>query len=163
MTTISLFVYIHDHPSITEILVPDPCTERELHAALLEASIVLDAETQAFADEREEPIDSQSDLPIRELKHGHRIHVTRHRRIKVTVNYLEHQAHRHFTPGSHVRAVKAWAVHEFGLDHKDALEHVLKVCGTAEAPPGDTPLHSLLHGQERELCFNLVPEKRIEG
>jgi hypothetical protein len=58
--------------------------------------------------------------------------------------------------------VKAWAVREFHLDHKDAAEHVLQLCESAERPSGDTPLHTLLHGG-CALCFNLVPEKRVEG
>jgi hypothetical protein len=61
-----------------------------------------------------------------------------------------------------VRAVKVWSVKQFGLDHKDAAEHVLQRCGSTDRPPSDTPLHTLLEG-DCALCFDLVPEKRVEG
>jgi hypothetical protein len=49
------------------------------------------------------------------------------------------------------------------LSPKDAAEHVLQLCNSTERPPSDTPLHQLVQGHACELCFDLVPEKRVEG
>jgi hypothetical protein len=40
---------------------------------------------------------------------------------------------------------------------------VLQICNSADRPPSDTPLHQLVHGHDCSLCFDLVPEKRVEG
>ena len=66
-------------------------------------------------------------------------------------------------PGARVRAVKEWAVRKFKMDPKDAADHVLQVCKSTARPASDTPLHQLLHGHDCALCFDLVPEKRVEG
>jgi hypothetical protein len=51
----------------------------------------------------------------------------------------------------------------FGLSPKDAAEHVLQLCDSADHPPTDTLLHQLLSGHACALCFDPVPEKRVEG
>jgi hypothetical protein len=91
------------------------------------------------------------------------VHVTRCHRIKTTVHFLEKTAEHEFPPGARVRAVKEWAARIFKLDPKDAAEHVLQLCNATERPPSDTPLHQLVHGLSCDLCFDLVPEKRVEG
>jgi hypothetical protein len=68
-----------------------------------------------------------------------------------------------FVPGACVRAVKEFAVHKFGLIPKDAAEHVLQICGSTNCPATDTPLNEFLSKHECALCFDLVPEKRVEG
>ena len=163
MPTLTLFVQEHGQPTIREVLVEDTITSRGLHAALITAGFVLTDDTLIFLDEADAPLDSTGDEPVGPLRHGHRIHVCRCRHIEVTVNYLERQAHHPFGPSRRVRAVKAWATKEFGLDHKDAAEHVLQLCNSTERATSDTPLHTLLHGRECRLCFDLVPEKRVEG
>jgi len=163
MPTLSLFVQEHGHPAIREILIEEVVSARGLHAALITAGVVLTDDTLVFLDEVDSPLDRHGDEPLGHLHHGHRVHVTRCRHIEVTVNYLERQAQRKFSPSRRIRAVKEWAVSEFGLDHKDAAEHVLQVCNSKERPTSDTPLHTLLHGHGCHLCFDLVPEKRVEG
>jgi hypothetical protein len=54
-------------------------------------------------------------------------------------------------------------VHKFGLNPKDAAEHVLQLCGSTKRPVTDTPLNELLAKHECALCFDLIPEKRVEG
>jgi hypothetical protein len=163
MSTLSLFMQEHGQAAIREVLVEEVITERGLHEVLITAGIVLADDALVFLDEIDIPLDRNGDTPIPHLHHGHRVHVSRCRHIEVTVNYLERQAQRQFGPSRRVHAVKAWAVHEFGLDHKDAIEHVLQLCDSQERPDSDTPLHTLLRGHHCTLCFDLVPEKRVEG
>ena len=42
-------------------------------------------------------------------------------------------------------------------------EHVLQICNSKERPSSDTPLAALAHGCGCNVCFDLVPEKRVEG
>ena len=102
--------------------------------------------------------------PVHGLKHGSRVHVTRCHRIKTTVHFLDKTAEHEFPPGARVRAVKEWAVHTFKLSPKDAAEHVLQLCNSTERPPSDTPLAPTRRmATAATLCFDLVPEKRVEG
>lgn len=97
------------------------------------------------------------------FKHGSRIHLARCRRIKTTIHFMAQTIEREFAPGARVRAVKAWAAHELKISPTDAAEHVLQLCGSTDRPPGDTPLHELARGHHCEVCFDFVPEKRVEG
>ncbi len=163
MSTLHLFVQIHEQPGIIEIDVAETVTERGLHDHLSAAGIAVVSELLVFIDECEVPLDRNHDNTVKELRHGSRVHITRCRRIATTVHFMEKTIERHFAPGARVRAVKAWAAHEYHLDHKDAAEHVLQICKSTSRPPSDTPLHALVQGHACTVCFDLVPGKAVEG
>lgn len=158
-----IFIQVHGRPGILEAELSEAATLGELHDALAEVGIQIDAETFIFIDEAEQHQHGNRHQPVDNLKHGSRIHVSRCKRIKTTVNFLEKTAEHEFAPGVRVRAVKEWAVHIFKMNPKDAAEHVLQICGSTRRPPSDTPLHELVEGHGCALCFDLVPEKRVEG
>lgn len=159
----SLFVQVQGDTRLIEVSVADMLAEAELLAALVSAGIALGPDFAVFIDESDEPIGGDRERPVRGLKDGCRVHVARCRRINTLVHFMEKTLTREFPPGVRVRAIKKWTVHELGLDHKDAAEHVLQLCGSSVRPPSDTPLHLLVHNHECAVCFDLVPEKRIEG
>ena len=158
----TLFIQVQGDARIIEVPVTENVTEAELHKALSNAGIPAAPELFVFIDEAEEPIGREGNHPVSGIKHGARVHVARCRRIKTTVNFVERTVEREFSPGTRVRRVKAWAVDEFKLNHKDGAEHVLQICNSTERPASDTPLHALVHGQDCTVCFDLVPEKRVE-
>lgn len=163
MSKIVIFVQVQGRPGVTEIELVEGASVADLLAALAAASIPVDAETSIYIDEAEEHFDyERRDHPCG-LKRGCRVHVCRCRRIATTVNFLEKTGERAFPPGVRVRAVKAWAVHHFGMNPKDAAEHVLQLCNSSERPASDTPLQQLTKNNRCEVCFDLVPEKRVEG
>jgi hypothetical protein len=163
MSKTLVFIQAHGRPGILEVELSEAAILGELHDALKAAGIAVDAETFIFIDEAEEHLHDQRRDPVPGLKHGARVHVTRCRRIKTTVHFLDKTAEHGFAPGARLRAVKEWAAHTFMLSPKDAAEHVLQLCHSTERPPSDTPLHQLVQGHGCELCFDLVPEKRVEG
>jgi hypothetical protein len=116
-----------------------------------------------FVDEHEEPVGRDVCIGDTGAKHGSRLHVSRCRHVEVTVHYQERTETHRFAPGAKVHRVKQWAVQKFKLAETDATEHVLQICSSAERPAGDTPLHTLLAHGSCALCFDLVPEKRVEG
>jgi len=79
------------------------------------------------------------------------------------VHYLDRTIEHAFPPGARVRTVKAWAVHKLKISPTDAAEHVLQLCNSTDRPAGDTPLHELVTGHDCAVCFDFVPEKRVEG
>jgi hypothetical protein len=163
MSKIIVFIQAHGRPGIFEAELSEAVTMGELHDVITASGVAVDAETFIFIDETEEHLRGQRHEPIHGLKHGARIHVSRCKRIKVTVNFLAKAEAHEFPPGARVRAVKARAVHKFDMDPKDAAEHVLQLCKSTERPSSDTPLHQLVHGHGCDVCFDLVPEKRVEG
>lgn len=163
MSQVTLFVQVQGDPTLVEVTVAANVTDAELHSALSRAGVHLTPDVQLFIDESDDFVPAASDRPVPGLKHGARVHVSRCRRIKTTVNFLDKTAERAFPPGTRIRSVKTWAAREFHLDHKDAAEHALQICGSAVRPATDTPLHALVRGHECAVCFDLVPEKRVEG
>jgi hypothetical protein len=158
-----VFIQVHGRPGIIEAELSEAVALGELHDILKGAGVQLDAETFIFVDEADQPQHGERHHRIECLKHGSRVHVSRCRRIRTTVHFLEKTAEHEFSPGTRVRAVKEWAVHTFKLSPKDAVEHVLQICNSTKRPSSDTPLHELTQGHACVLCFDLVPEKRVEG
>lgn len=158
-----IFIQVHERPGVIEAEVVEFATLGDIHKALEAAGVLVDAERFIFLDEAEEPLIGEHGQIVGDLRHGSRLHVSRCKRIKTTVHFLERTAEREFPPGARVRAVKAWAAHTFKIAPKDAAEHVLQICKSTQRPAPDTPLHELVHGKPCTLCFDFVPEKRVEG
>src|SRR5262249_49750382 len=105
-----IFIQVHGQPGILEAELSDAATLGELHDAVAAAGVKIDAETFIFVDEAEHHLHGQRHEPIGGIKHGCRVHVSRCRKIKTTVHFLNKTAEHEFPPGTRVRAVKAWAV-----------------------------------------------------
>jgi hypothetical protein len=163
MSNVLIFIQAHDKAEILETEISALATVGELHDALEVLGINVGADSFIFVDEVEEHENKERLEPLRHVKHGSRIHVSRCKCIPTTVNFLDRSEVREFPPGTRVRSVKGWAAHVFDMDPKDSAEHVLQLCNSTDRPPTDTPLHQLIHGHNCALCFDLVPEKRVEG
>jgi hypothetical protein len=164
MPQATLFVEVQGGTGIIEVVVQEDISESALHEALALAGVPGIPELLVFIDESEEPISHGHDRPAAGgVKHGARVHVTRCRHIQTAVRFLERTIERAFPPGARVRSVKKWATREFEIDNKDAAEHILQICNTKDRPATDTPLHALIQGPGCSVCFDLVPEKRVEG
>lgn len=161
MTT-TIFIQSHDHPGIIEAALKEAATFGDLHDALAAAGVPINADTFIFIDEAEECLHGERIHLVPGIKRGARIHVTRFRRIKTTVHFLDQTEEHEFPPGARVRAAKSLAAHTFHMTPADAADHVLQLCGSTERPTSDTPLHELAKGG-CAVCFDLVPEKRVEG
>ena len=163
MSKATVFIQVQDRPGIVEAEVPIPATVDDIRRALKHAGIEFDKDTAVFIDESEEPLKHDDTQPVEALKPGCRIHVTRCRKIEVTIHYLDKSIDRAFPPGTRVRAVKQWAVRELKINPTDAGEHVLQLCNSTRQPATDTPLAELTDGRTCSVCFDFVPEKRVEG
>jgi hypothetical protein len=163
MPQVTLFIQVHGRRDLTEMSVADAVTPAQLHAALAAAGISLTPDASVFVDEDEQQLEREGNGTVRGIRHGCRIHVARCRRINATVHYLDKTTEKLFPPGTRVRTVKAWVVRELKLDRKDVAEHVLQLCQSTERPASDTALHTLVHGKDCTVCFDFVPEQRVEG
>jgi len=158
-----IFIQVHGRPGIVEAELAEAATLGELQDALKAAGVPVDAETFIFIDESEKHEEGDRVARVGGIKHGARVHVSRCKRIMTTVHFLNQTAEHEFAPGARVRRVKEWAVQTFHMSPKDAAEHVLQICNSTKRPPSDTPLHELVEEHKCAVCFDLVPEKRVEG
>ena len=163
MSKTIIFIQIQGKPGVTEAEITIPVTSGDLQDKLKVHGIDIDKDLVAFVDEAENPIPHDRKAAIEGLKHGSRVHVTRCKKVKVTIHYLERTIDRAFPPGTRVRTVKQWAVRELKIKPTDAGEHVLQLCNSITQPPSDMALAELVRDQGCDVCFDLVPEKRIEG
>lgn len=163
MTAATIFIQIQARPGLIEGVLNEKPVFSDVLDLLTKAGVEIDENTFIFIDDTDQPHSRDHGHPIAGLKHGSRIHVTRCKRVKTTIHFLEQAAEHEFSPGTRVRAVKEWAVHYFKMNPKDAAEHVLQICKSTTRPASDTPLHELIEGHGCSVCFDLVPEKRVEG
>lgn len=162
MSKAVVFIQVKGRPGIVEAELPVQASADDIRKLLKEREIEVDHDMAIFVDDRDEE-EKDHKGRIEGLKEGSRIHVTHCKKVKVKVNYLEKTGNRAFPPGTRVRAVKLWAVREFKINPTDAGEHVLQICNTTVQPPTDTPLVELIQAGSCDICFDLVPEKRVEG
>ncbi len=167
MSKLIVFIHVHGQSRIMEAEL-SVGTLGELQDVLTAAGVTLDADTFIFVDEADDHVSGHRQDRICGLKHGCRIHVSRCKHIRTVVHYLGSTIEHEFAPGTRLRAVKQWAVAKFGINPKDAAEHVLQLCGSSDRPSTDTPLQQLISGDHCQrhacvLCFDLVPDKRVEG
>ncbi len=159
----TVFIAIQGHDRLVEVDLSDNASIEIVHASVKAAGIEIDEEFILFHDEDDDPIEWPDHKRPHHIKHGAKLHLAKCRKVDVTIHYLEKSAKHSFAPGARVRRVKAWAVDHFRLAERDAAEHVLQTCGSTDRPPTDTPLHKLVKHGHCELCFDLVPDIRVEG
>jgi hypothetical protein len=166
---LQLFVQGEGIADIQLVRIHEHLTLRDLHgnlSAVFTEIIVSATEVDEFIflledSEQELPFDK----PIKEIgiKHCERIHIHRCRKIKVSVNFNGREAAEAFPPSKTIAKVKRWADKEFGIEGVDATEHALQICGTAKRPDEDVHIGALVRRPNCQVCFDLVPKKRVEG
>lgn len=158
------FFQVQDKPGIIEIEIAADSTVGDIVDEIAKHGVNAPPDTFFSIDEEDEAYEAEDrKKKVKGIKRGCRVHLSRCKKIAVSVNFLDRTIDHKFAPGTRVRKVKAWAVEKLRLDPKDAGEHVLRICGTTREPATDTPLHELTNANECSVCFDLVPVKRVEG
>jgi hypothetical protein len=114
-------------------------------------------------DDEDEPL--ALDMPFGDLVRSGHAHVVAHtcRQIAVTVQYQNRSIDRRFSPARTVADVRAWAIRRLGLRDDPANDKlVLEICDSDRRPRPDVRIGTLT-GRTCALCFDLVPEKIVEG
>jgi hypothetical protein len=171
-------VFLHQgggQPTVVKVALNAP-----LQQALKDAGISIPEESHIFTGECSDSLGSNFDdedgedghqpadqsRTLKELghvvKHGH-IHVNTCRRIAVTVNYQSRTLRRRFSPATRIEVVTQWARRVFRLNDVDAANHVLRICGTENQPRPTQHLGEIVPRGTCSICFDLVPEKKVEG
>jgi hypothetical protein len=162
---IELFVQGEEIADITLIRVAQDSTIREvIRKAKDECGIsASEEEILLLVEDQDEELILDAKLIEVGIAHRHRIHCHRCRRVEVAVNFNGATKARAFSPSTTVGKIKRWADDEFGLKGVDATEHALQICGTSTRPDLDVHVGSLVQHPNCQVCFDLVPKKRVEG
>ena len=158
-----VFIQADGQARPTEATLPEHVTGQNLASVLRDLGMLAGEHVSVLVDDAEEAVDLGGKEPLKGVTRGSRIHVTHCLKVRVTVHFVDKTAQETFAAGARVRKVKASAVREFKLEGQDAAEHVLQLCGSTARPATDTPLQELTQPKVCAVCFDLVPEKRVEG
>lgn len=165
---LQLFVQGEGIADIQLVRVAEQSTLRELFGKL--GSSFTEATAASAADEfiflledSEQELASDKSLKEIGIKNRERIHIHRCRKVKVSVNFNGKEIADEFPPSRTIAKVKRWADKQFGIEGVDATEHALQICGTAKRPDEDVHIGALVRHPNCQVCFDLVPKKRVEG
>jgi len=164
MTLIDMFVQGDTVVGVKHCRLPCPHTLPELRDALatLDAQLITD-DRMIFIEDTDEPL-GDSDVLDFDVDRPLILHVHRHHRIEVVVNFKEREESRRFSPATTVGRVQRWATRKaFELDPEEASEYVLQLADSTERPSPETHLGSLVRGDDCSLTFDLVLSERING
>jgi len=163
--TIELFLQGEGVREVTLIRVPQNATVQELIVnAKQQGGVEAPAEELVIlVEDQDEPLPLEAKLKDVGISHRHRIHSHRCRRVKISVNFNQFTKEGAFSPSTTIRKIKRWADDQFELKGVDATEHALQICGTNVRPDADVHLGGLVQYPNCQICFDLVPKKRVEG
>jgi hypothetical protein len=162
---IELFLQGEGIREVILIRVPADSTVRELiaHAKTQGGIAVGEEELVLFLEDQDEPLALNAKLKDVGIAHRHRIHCHRCRHVKVSVNFNQATKERSFPSSATIKKIKLWADDQFQLKGVDATEHALQICGSSTRPDLDVHVGTLVQHAQCEICFDLVPKKRVEG
>ncbi len=136
----------------------------EMHVFLGEATDLLDAGLgEDDGESSHEPVERM--LPAREAGRGGfgHVHCHRCRRVVVTVQYRSRCQRRRVSPATTVETLLEWAKRIFGLSGCDAEALALRICGDDANLSGNEHVGELTRAPECSVCFDLVPEPKMQG
>jgi len=164
---LQLFVQGEGIADIQLVRVVEQSTLRELAGklgfALTEADAVSADNIIFLLEDSERELPSDKSLKELGIKNRERIHIHQCRKVKVSVNFNGREVADAFPPSKTIAKVKHWADKQFGIEGVDATEHALQIGGTAKRPDEDVHLGALVRRPDCQVCFDLVPKKRVEG
>src|ERR1051326_5951037 len=98
MSKTIIFVQAESKPGVTEAEITIPAAVQDLHEVFKTHDIEFDKALEAFVDEAETSVPHDPKATVEGLKRGSRVHVTRCKKIKVTVHYMDCTIERAFAP-----------------------------------------------------------------
>jgi hypothetical protein len=162
---IELFIQGEAVREVTLIRVPQDAIVRDIIKAVNEQCGIEAREDNinVVIEDNDDEIPLDTTLKEVGIRNRHRLHLHRCRRVEVSVNFNSVTKVESFSPGATIAKIKRWADDTFELKGIDATEHALQICGTNKRPDLDVHVGSLVQHPQCQICFDLVPKKRVEG
>lgn len=115
-----------------------------------------------FVEESDEPIKANLSAEQVGIKKHSRVHISRCKKVSVTVHFNAETGKEEFPPSVTVKKVRNWALKEFIKHQRDQVDYVLQLCDCDVRPDLTTQLGALVK-EGCKVCFDLVPVQRVEG
>lgn len=170
MAGLQIFVQAEGAREIRALELPAQTTVRELVEAAKAQGLAAEGEGKGhtisvYAEDRDEALSLDATLEAAGLGNQSSVHLSRCKKVAVTVHYNGKQRSESFGPGVPMHRVKQWAVGKQGFDLSsvDAAEHVLQITGTQERPDEDVHVGTLVQPKRCAVEFDLVAKVRVEG
>jgi hypothetical protein len=162
---IELFIQGEGVREVTLVRVPHDGIVRDILKSVSEQCGIEAREENinVLIEDNDDEIPLDATLKEAGIRHRHRVHLHRCRRVEVSVNFKSVTKPQSFSTGTTIAKIKRWADDVFGLKGIDATEHALQICGTNERPDLDVHVGSIVQYPQCQICFDLVPKKRVEG
>lgn len=143
--------------------IPDGATAAEVVAHARDAGLTRpdDDDLALYLEDEDEPLDA--DATVSASGGPCHVHIGPRARIDVTVHYNGRHVGRAFSPAATVRRVLEWAGSQLQLPDTEIERSVLQICDTEVAPRPRRHLGALDRNRDRELCFDLRPERKTQG
>jgi hypothetical protein len=164
MSKIQLFLQVEGSRGVHLVELDDDAHAKNLIALAVRSGLAA-ANTEGaliFGPDGDSPLDPAVPLSKQGVRNKHRMHVHRCRQVNVTLHFNDVTEVVHFPPSATVDRVKKRFVQMICMSPVDATEHVLQLCGSSDRPEPDTQIGTLVCGC-CNVCFDLVPIKRVEG
>lgn len=155
-------VGVHD---ITLLRIPQSGRVADILAAGRAAGLAVPDDVSVYIEDEDVALSLESLLSTTAIRHRCRVHVSRCRRVDVSVTFNGRQISEAFPPAATMKRVKRWAVGSkgFNMSEVDAAEHVLQLSGSSERPDEDIHIGTLVTSGQCVVSFDLVPKVRVEG
>src|ERR1700674_4917484 len=96
------------------VVVPVGATVDDIVRAAAQKALPVPADGGlVFVEEGEERVDGKSSLDHAGIRRHGRVHISRCRKIEVTLHFKEATKEHPFSPSTTVKKLRAWALHEF--------------------------------------------------
>lgn len=173
--SIELFIHSEGEREPRVVVVDD---DRPLAQVLEDIGLVSDDEWHVFVGEPTDLIETSPGeegesshaavdlaIPARDAGQGGfgHVHCHRCRRIRVTVQYRSKHHRWHASPATTIETLLEWAKRVFGLVGSDAEGLALRLCGEHANLSGLEHVGELTRPPECSLCFDLVPDPKMQG
>lgn len=164
MSKIQLFLQVEGSRGVHLVELEDNAQAKDLIAQAIRSGLAAANVEGAlvFGPDSDSPLDPALPLSKQGVRNKQRMHVHRCRQVNVTLHFNDVTEVVHVPPSATVDRVKKRFVQMIGMSSVDATEHVLQLCGSTERPEPDMQVGTLVCGC-CDVCFDLVPIKRVEG
>ena len=163
MKTIDIYYQGEGSRALEHTQIADTATFGAIKAHVTKAHPHLN-DCLLFIEGEETPVDEHASVSSKAKKSSLKIHISRCRKVRVTVHFKDKSVHDDFAPGITIAHVKTWAaVRKLGMSEEDASHHHLQINGTTDQPDPGVHVGSLVQFTTCSVTFDLVATPRVNG
>jgi hypothetical protein len=153
-------IYVHSQSRDLEFVE----VEETMKVGELLGAYNQEAEADLWIEDGGKPLETESTLAEAGITQRGHVHISRCKRVEVSVRYGGDTKTKRFPPGTTVARVFNWATGKQGFDltATEVAKHTLGLCDTLTQPDKSEHIGSLAD-HDCSVCLDLAPKERFEG